>query len=92
MTVYSDKENYPQFSLYNTYKRKVTPINVEGIIGDLDGSGVITTVDAREALKLAAGQKKPTDDQLVLGDIDEDGDITTTDAKDILSMAAGIDL
>ena len=91
MTVYSDKENYPQFSLYNTYKRKVTPINVEGIIGDLDGSGVITTVDAREALKLAAGQKKPTDDQLVLGDIDEDGDITTTDAKDILSMAAGID-
>ncbi len=91
MTVHSDKENYPQFSLYNTYKRKVTPINVEGIIGDLDGSGAITTVDAREALKLAAAQKKPTDDQLILGDIDEDGDITTTDAKDILSMAAGID-
>lgn len=91
MTIESDKENYPQFSLYNTYKRKVTPINVEGIIGDLDGSGAITTKDARLALKLAAGQKKPTDDQLILGDIDEDGKITTTDAKDILSMAAGID-
>lgn len=91
MTIESDKENYPQFSLYNTYKRKVTPINVEGIIGDIDNSGAITTVDARLALKLAAGQKKPTDDQLILGDIDEDGDITTTDAKDILAMAAGID-
>ncbi len=91
MTIESDKENYPQFSLYNTYKRKVTPINVDGIIGDLDASGAITTVDARVALKLAAGQTKPTEDQLVLGDIDEDGNITTTDAKDILSMAAGID-
>ncbi len=91
MTIQSDKENYPQFSLYNTYKRKVTPINVEGIIGDLDESGAITTVDARLALKLAAGQKKPTEDQLILGDIDEDGSITTTDATDILSMAAGID-
>ncbi len=91
MTVQSDKENYPQFSLYNTYKRKVTPISVDGIIGDLDGSGAITTLDARVALKLAAGQKKPTDEQLALGDIDEDSKITTTDAKDILSMAAGID-
>lgn len=91
MTIQSDRENYPQFSLYNTYKRKVTPINVDGIIGDLDNSGAITTVDARLALKLAAGQKKPSEDQLVLGDIDEDGDITTTDAKDILAMAAGID-
>ncbi len=90
-TVFTDKENYPQFSLYNTYKRKVTPITVDGMIGDLDGSGAITTVDARLALKLAAGQKKPTDDQLVFGDIDEDGKITTTDAKDILAMAAGID-
>lgn len=91
MTVESDKENYPQFSLYNTYKRKVTPINVAGMIGDLDGSGAITTEDARLALKFAAGQKEANEDQLILGDIDEDGEITTTDAKDILSMAAGID-
>lgn len=90
-TIASDKENYPQFSLYNTYKRKVTPINVKGIIGDLDDSGAVTTVDARLALKIAAGQVKGTDDQLILGDIDEDGDITTADAKDILAMAAGID-
>lgn len=91
MTIWSDKENYPQFSLYNTYKRKYTPISVDSIIGDIDDSGVVTTLDARLALKLAAGQKTPTDEQLALGDIDEDGKFTTSDAKDILSMAAGID-
>ncbi len=91
MTVQSDKENYPQFSLYNTYKRKVTPIAIDGIIGDLDDSGAITTQDARLALKIAAGQKKVDEDHLIIGDIDEDGEITTSDAKDILAMAAGID-
>ena len=91
MTVQSDVENYPQFSLYNTYKRKFTPISVDSVIGDVDKSGVVTTLDARLALKLAAGQKEPTEEQLALGDIDEDGKITTTDAKDILSIAAGID-
>ena len=91
MTVNSDKENYPQFSLYNTYKRKVTPIAMDQIIGDIDNSGAITTEDARYALKVAAGQKKLAEDKLKYGDIDEDGKITTTDAKDILAMAAGID-
>ncbi len=90
-TVHTDVENYPQFSLYNTYKRKVTPIHIDGIIGDLDDSGAITTEDARLALKVAAGQKKVDEDHLIIGDIDEDGDITTSDAKDILAMAAGID-
>ena len=89
--VFTDTENYPQFSLYNTYKRKVTPINIAGMIGDLDDSGAITTVDARLALKVAAGQKKVDDDHFIMADIDEDGEITTNDAKDILAMAAGID-
>ncbi len=91
MTVTSDTENYPQFSLYNTYKRKVTPIYVEQIIGDIDNSGAVTTEDARLALKVAAGQKKLAEDKVKYGDIDEDGKITTSDAKDILAMAAGID-
>ncbi len=90
--VFTDKENYPQFSLYNTYKRKVTPISVDNIIGDLDGSGAVTTLDARYALKVAAGQKKVNEEKMAIGDIDEDGEITTSDAKDILSMAAGIDI
>ncbi len=89
--VFTDTENYPQFSLFNTYKRKVTPINIAGMIGDLDDSGAITTMDARYALKVAAGQKEVDDDHFIMGDIDEDGEITTSDVEDILSMATGID-
>ncbi len=89
-TVFSDKENHPQFSLYNTYKRKVTPIVLEGIMGDLDGSGAVNTLDARIALKIAAGQIVPTEEQLLFGDFDEDGEITTVDARCILCVAAGV--
>ncbi len=90
-SVFTDTENYPQFSLYNTYKRKVTPIAMDQIIGDIDNSGAITTEDARIALKVAAGQKKLKKEKVKYGDIDEDGAITTSDAKDILAMATGID-
>lgn len=89
-TVQTDPENYPQFFLYNTYKRTTKPITVKGMIGDVDGSGDITTVDARLALKMAAGHIKPTEDQLVLADLDEDGSITTEDVLGILGLAAGI--
>ena len=83
-------EKYPQFSLYNTYKKTTKPINVEYGIGDVNMSGAVTGADARLALQMAAGIKKPTDDQLILGDIDEDGEITVDDARSILCMAAGI--
>ena len=89
-TVHTDKENHPQFSLYNTYKRKVTPITIEGVLGDLDDSGAVNTLDARIALKIAAGQIVPTEEQLFLGDIDEDGEISTVDARCILCIAAGV--
>ena len=60
------------------------------ILGDVDGSGSVNTLDARLALKIAAGQVRATEAQMLLGDIDEDGQIATTDAADILKIAAGI--
>ena len=54
-TVFTDKENYPQFSLYNTYKRFTKGINVDTCLGDVDHDYLITTKDARAALKIAAG-------------------------------------
>ncbi|MBR4287597.1 MAG: hypothetical protein IKT55_07835 [Clostridia bacterium] len=89
-TVHTDKENHPQFSLYNTYKRHVTPITIDGLLGDVDNSGAVNTVDAKLALKIAAGQVKATDYQLEVGDIDEDGEITTVDVKYILYIAGEI--
>lgn len=88
--VYTDTENHPQFSLYNTYKRKTTPIAVDGLLGDLDGSGAVNTVDARIALKIASGLMEATDDQILYGDIDDDGEITTADARYVLHIAAEV--
>ena len=89
-TVHTDKENHPQFSLYNTYKRHVTPIAVDGLLGDVDGSGAVNTLDARLALKIASGQTTATETQILYGDIDDDGEITTADARYILHIAAGV--
>lgn len=89
-TVHTDKENHPQFSLYNTYKRHVTPITLDGLLGDVDNSGAVNTLDAKLALKIAAGQLKATDYQLEVGDIDEDGEITTVDVRYILHIAGEI--
>ncbi len=89
-TVTTDKENYPQFFLYNTYKKTTKAMPYDEILGDLDGSGSVNTIDARLALKIAAGQVKATETQMLLGDIDENGTIATTDAADILKIAAGI--
>ena len=89
-TVHTDKENHPQFSLYNTYKRHVTPITLDGLLGDVDDSGAVNTLDAKLALRIAAGQVKATDFQLEVGDIDEDGEITTVDVRYILHIAGEI--
>ena len=89
-TVTTDKENFPQFFLYNTYKKTTKAMPYDEVLGDVDGSGAVNTIDARLALKIAAGQVKATDAQMLLGDINEDGSIATTDAADILKIAAGI--
>ena len=89
-TIRKDKAKHPQFSLYNTYKRHVTPIAVDGVLGDIDGSGAVNTLDAKLALKIASKQIKQQDKHLTYGDIDDDGEITTADARLILHIAAGI--
>ncbi len=89
-TVTTDKENYPQFFLYNTYKRTTKAMPMDGVLGDVDRSGAVDTRDARLALRIAAGQIKAKEAQLLLGDIDENGEISTSDVSDILKLAAGI--
>ena len=91
LNVLSDVENYPQFMLYNTYKRTTRPVALEALFGDLNSSGAVRTDDALAALKISAGNKKATDTQLAVGDVDEDGQITTSDVKTILGIAAGIE-
>lgn len=90
--VHTDEENYPQFSLYNTYTRTTKPCPTTGVLGDVDFSTAVTAKDARLALQFAIGIKEPTDDQIILGDIDEDGEIGTEDARAILCMALGVSI
>jgi hypothetical protein len=91
-TVFTDKENYPQFSLYNTYKRFTKGINVDTCLGDVNHDYMIKTDDARLALKMAAGLVDiPEDeDKKIIIDANEDGEISTDDARYILCWAAGI--
>ncbi len=91
VTVTTDVENYPQFWLHNTYKRTTKPMPVDEVLGDVDTSGAVNTLDARVALKLASGQITASEAQLLIGDIDEDGEFSTADARSILCIAAGVD-
>lgn len=90
VTVQTDTENFPQFMLYNTYKRTTKPMPNDGILGDVDLSTAVNLKDARLALDFAAGRAEPDDDQFLLGDINENGTFETSDAVDILKIAAGI--
>jgi hypothetical protein len=92
-TVFSDKENFPQFSLYNTYKRFTKGINLEAGLGDVDGDYLLTTKDARGALQIAAGLVEiPEEDEAkkIIVDANEDGEITADDARCILHWVVGI--
>lgn len=91
-TVFTDKENYPQFSLYNTYRRFTKGINVDTCLGDVNHDYLVTTKDAREALKIAAGlvDMPEDEDKQIIIDANEDGEISTDDARYILCWAVGI--
>ncbi len=94
MKVTTDKENYPQFFLYNTYKKTTKAMITDkfDLLGDVDFSGAVNVYnDARLALRFASSQKTPTDDQILIGDIDENGEFSTDDVRSIMKIAAGID-
>lgn len=63
----------------------------EIIYGDVDGSGIVDTEDARLALQLASGVAVFEDDvQLKRTDINFDGVVTIFDARQILRGIAGL--
>ena len=63
----------------------------EGLLGDADGDGAVTTNDALLVLRYAAGiEDTLTEEAKVRCDINEDGYITLFDARKILRGAAGL--
>jgi len=56
----------------------------KGIVGDVNGDGGITTLDARSILMNVIGAEDLTAEQLALADYNGDGEITTADSRAIL--------
>lgn len=56
-------------------------------LGDLNGDGVVSTIDAVIALQIASGQIIPTPEQEYAGDVNGDGLINSADASMILYYA-----
>lgn len=67
----------------------ITASATEVVEGDLDGDGVVTTVDARIVLQIAAGHVEPTAEQYKLADMDGNGVIAVEDARLTLLAAIG---
>ena len=58
------------------------------VLGDVNGDGDITSVDASMALQIANRILSPTADQSSAADADQDGAVTSADAEMILTCAA----
>ncbi len=59
-------------------------------MGDVDGNGKVTTIDARRVLQYASGSITLTPEQVKRADMNGDGKVTTIDARKVLQLAASI--
>ena len=60
---------------------------LNGVLGDVDSDGAITSTDARLTLQFCVDKVTKEDLDTTLADVDGDGDITTTDARLMLQRA-----
>ena len=63
----------------------------ETVRGDFNGDGLVTAIDAREVLMVAAEIKTATQEQVLNCDIDGNGRLSTADARKILRHVAEIE-
>ncbi len=59
-------------------------------LGDANGDGKVTAIDARVTLQAAAGLEPLTDDLIKVLDMNNDGKVTAIDARWILQISAGL--
>lgn len=59
-------------------------------MGDINGDGRVTAVDARLVLQYVAGIRELDENPLALADMNGDGKVSAVDARVILQMVAGI--
>ena len=59
-------------------------------LGDVNGDGNITAVDARLVLQSVAGLKELTAKEQEAADVNGDGNVSAVDARAILQVVAGL--
>ena len=79
----------PAYFAYDDVAVRFEKTPTTGLLGDINGSGDITTVDAALLYAYINGRITLTEDQLALGDVDGSGDITTVDAALIYAFVNG---
>lgn len=59
-------------------------------LGDVDGDGAVTTIDARRILQTASGVRMLSAQLTNIADFDRDGRVSTIDARRALQTASGV--
>lgn len=66
-------------------------VDTDGLVlGDGNGDGQVTAIDARIALQIAADMIEATEEQMVTLDYNKDAKVTALDARKILRAVAGL--
>ena len=67
-----------------------TLIHTQTFLGDANGDGEVTSIDARLVLQFAAGMKNYSDSEIAIADMNNDGKISAIDARLVLQTAVGL--
>lgn len=71
----------------STEAQEITTKVYTFIVGDMNGDGKVTAIDARLALRKSAKLENMSDSDLVVGDVDGDGKLTAKDSRLILRIS-----
>ncbi len=74
----------------STSNGAVTVLEYSGLLGDANGDGKVSSVDARTVLQHVARLTVLDEDAQKRADVDGDGNISATDARRILQYVAGL--
>ena len=69
---------------------KFVDISNQNLIGDVNGDGGISSVDARWILQAVANLRTFTEEELAVSDVNGDGKLNAVDARWVLQMVAGL--